>query len=274
MSLLVQILIWVFVAYLLISLIFYFFQHYFFFRPEILPHQFMYNYPFEFEEHNFDMEDGGQVNSILFKVPNSRGVIYYFKGNSRSIKGWGKFAKDFVGNGFDFFMMDYRGFGKSRGKRTEDKLYHDAQQIYRWLNKKYAEDQIILFGRSYGTGIAARIASWNNPALLILDAPYFSFRRLIYRYAFILPLRWLLRYQIPTYRFLKKVDSDIHIIHGTKDRLIPLQHSEQLQALDRSKITLHRIKNGRHNNLPKFPEYHKILYQLINGVADSNRSNA
>jgi alpha-beta hydrolase superfamily lysophospholipase len=57
------------------------------------------------------MEDGGHINAIYFKVPNSRGVIYYLKGNSRSIKGWGKFAKDFLSNGYDFFMMDYRGSG-------------------------------------------------------------------------------------------------------------------------------------------------------------------
>ena len=63
------------------------------------------------------MEDGGKINALYFKVPNSRGVVYYLKGNSKSIKGWGKFAKDFLSNGYDFFMMDYRGFGKSKGRK-------------------------------------------------------------------------------------------------------------------------------------------------------------
>ena len=89
----IEVLCWLGGVYLLLSVGFYFFQHYFFFRPEILPAHFTYNYPFEFEEHDFDMEDGGRVNSILFKVPNSRGVIYYFKGNSRSIKGWENLPK-------------------------------------------------------------------------------------------------------------------------------------------------------------------------------------
>ncbi len=121
------------------------------------------------------MEDGGQINAIFFKVPNSLGVVYYMKGNSKSIKGWGKFAKDFVSNGYDFFMMDYRGFGKSRGKRSQARLFNDAQFIYKWLAQSYPEDKIILYGRSWGSGIAARIASWNKPAKLILDSPYFSF---------------------------------------------------------------------------------------------------
>ena len=262
-----QFLIWMAGIYILLCAIFYFFQHYFFFRPEILPPKFIYNYPFAFEEHDFDMEDGGKVNSILFKVPNSRGVIYYFKGNSRSIKGWGKFAKDFVSNGYDFFMMDYRGFGKSKGRRTETGLYNDAQQIYRWLNKRYDEKQIILIGRSYGSGIAARIASWNEPALLILDSPYYSFRKLIGRYAFILPIKFLLRYQIPTYLFLKQVDVQTHIIHGTRDRLIPFQHSVDLQARYPDKVHLHKVTNAGHNNLPDFPEFHEILYELLNAAA-------
>ena len=129
------------IVYFSLSLIFYFFQHFFFFRPEILPSYFSYKYPFDFEEKTFEMEDGGSINSIHFKVPNSRGVIYYLKGNSRSIKGWGKFAKDFVSNGYDFFMMDYRGFGKSRGKRTEQKLYNDAQLLYKWLTEHYKEEK-------------------------------------------------------------------------------------------------------------------------------------
>ena len=78
------------IVYLVLAIVFYFFQHFFFFRPEYLPKQFEYKYPFPFEEVNFDMEDGGKINGIHFKVPNAKGVIFYFKGNSRSIKGWGK----------------------------------------------------------------------------------------------------------------------------------------------------------------------------------------
>ncbi len=69
---------------------FYFGQHLFFFRPERLPKGFAYQYPFLFSEINFDMEDGGVVNALHFQIPNSRGVVFYIKGNSRSIKGWGK----------------------------------------------------------------------------------------------------------------------------------------------------------------------------------------
>ncbi len=250
-------------AYASLAVIFYFFQHLFFFRPEILSAHFKYQYPFPFEELNFEMEDGGSINAIHFKVPNSRGVIYYLKGNSRSIKGWGKFAKDFVSNGYDFFMMDYRGFGKSTGKRTQAKLFDDAQYLYSWLRDRYPEDKIVIFGRSLGSGIAARVASWNKPRMLILDSPYFSFYHNIKRYLFFLPLSWFMRYDLRTDQFLKTISCHVHIIHGTRDRLIPYSQSVSLTKLYPDKITLHPIEGAHHNDLPSFPEFFELLYDIL-----------
>jgi len=261
--------------YVTICLAFYFFQHLAFFRPEKLTTAFQYKYPFPFEELDFDMEDGGRINAIYFKVPNSRGVVYYLKGNSKSIKGWGKFAKDFLSNGYDFFMMDYRGFGKSKGKRSQARVYNDAQYIYKWLAQSYPEDKIVLYGRSWGSGIAARIASWNKPKLLILDSPYFSFYYNINRYLFFTPLKLILKYDIRTDQYLKITTCPVHIIHGTKDRLISFSQSEKLKALYPDKITLHKINNGRHNNLPEFPEFFEILYNIlyVKPVVEKTKNN-
>lgn len=251
------------IFYVAICLFFYFFQHYFFFRPEILPRHFTYKYPFPFEELDFEMEDGGRINAIHFKVPNSRGIIFYLKGNSRSIKGWGKFAKDFLSNGYDFIMMDYRGFGKSKGRRNQSTLFNDAQFIYQWLIPHYTEDKIILYGRSLGSGIAARLASWNHPRMLILDSPYFSFYYNIHRYLFFIPLRWLLRYDLSTNEYLKEASCPIHIIHGTQDRLIPYTQSMKLKELYPTSITLHPIEGAYHNNLPDFQEFYQIIYDIL-----------
>jgi len=251
------------VGYMVLCMVFYFTQDLFFFRPEILSHSFTYKYPFPFEELNFDTADGGRINAIHFKVPNSRGIIYYLKGNSRSIKGWGKFAKDFLSNGYDFFMMDYRGFGKSTGKRSQAKLFEDAQQLYLWLSTIYPEDQIVVYGRSLGTGIAARVASWNKPRMLILDSPYRSFHRNTRRFGFILPLHWLLRYDLRTDEYLATVNCPVHIIHGKKDRLVSFVQSVELKALYPAKVTLHPIEGGNHNNLPDFPEFFELLYDIL-----------
>jgi hypothetical protein len=265
---------WLAVVYTGFCLLFYFGQDYFFFRPEKLPKWFNYQYPFPFSEVNFEMEDGGMVNALHFRVPNSKGVVFYIKGNSRSIKGWGKFAKDFVGKGYDFLILDYRGFGKSRGRRTEEILFSDLQQVYKWLAGNYGEERIVLYGRSLGSGLAARIASWNNPSKLILDCPYFSFLHHVSRYGFILPIRWLLRYHIRTDRFIKKVQCPVFILHGNKDRLIPYRQSEMLRALAPERIILHPIQGAGHNNLPEFPAYHDLLYDILHEPAEAQRLRA
>lgn len=259
------------IMYAGLCVLFYFGQDLFFFRPERLANSFRYQYPFPFTEINFDMEDGGMVNALHFRVPNSKGVVFYVKGNSRSIKGWGKFAKDFVGKGFDFFILDFRGFGKSRGHRTEQILFNDLQHVYKWLADEYSEERIVLYGRSLGSGLATRIASWSRPKLLILDCPYFSFLHHIRRYGFILPLRWLLRYQIRTDRFIQKVRCPIHILGGTKDRLIPYRQSEMLKNLVPHNITLHPIVGAGHNNLPDFPEYHDLLYDILHEAFEAEQ---
>ena len=252
------------VFYLILIVIFFFFQHFFFFRPEYLPKHFIYKYPFPFEEINFDMEDGGKVNGIHFKVPNAKGVVFYFKGNSRSIKGWGKFARDFVSKGYDFFMIDYRGFGKSEGRRTETILYNDGQHLYQWLKTQYPEERIVLYGRSLGSGIAARVASWNQPKMLILDSPYYSFLHQVQHYGFFLPIRLLLRYKIRTDQFIKKISCPVFFIHGKKDRLISFKSSVALQMIIPEKSILFPIEEGGHNNLPTFSEYHECLYDILN----------
>jgi len=190
-------------------------------------------------------------------------VVFYLKGNSRSVKGWAKFARDFIGKGYDFFMIDYRGFGKSKGRRTEQTLYNDAQTVYKWLSSNYSEQEIAVYGRSLGSGIAARIASWNKPKMLILDSPYYSFLYQVKRYGFLLPLKLLLRYQIRTDRFIKKVTCPIFILHGTKDRLVSYRQSLMLQQLAPERITHLPIVGGYHNNLPTFPEYHEYLYEML-----------
>lgn len=259
-----NILFWPAVIYGGLCLFFYFFQDYFFFRPEMLPKNFVYRYPFPFTEHTFEMEDGGVINALQFKVPNSQGVVFYLKGNSRSLKGWGKFAKDFVSKGYDFFMIDYRGFGKSKGRRTESILLNDAQTVYKWLSKEYPEEQIVIYGRSLGSGIGARLASWNDPRMLILDSPYFSFYHQIRRYGWWIPLRYLLRYHLRTDQFLKKVTCPIFIIHGNKDRLISYAQGKRLHEISADRSTLITIEGGGHNNLPDFPEYHENLYDILN----------
>ena len=92
---------------------------------------FIYKYDVPFRELFFDVEEGVRINGLHFHVEQPLGLVLYFHGNSRSIKGWAKYAKDFYRYKYDVVLVDYRGFGKSTGKITEKKIYEQKSCYHR-----------------------------------------------------------------------------------------------------------------------------------------------
>ncbi|MDE3213410.1 MAG: alpha/beta fold hydrolase [Bacteroidota bacterium] len=250
-------------AYLLILLVIYFTQDRWIFKPEKLHPDFQYAYDVPFRELFFDAEPGVRINGLHFYVKDPLGLVLYLHGNSRSIKGWAKYAKDFSRYQYDVVLVDYRGFGKSTGKRGEKAMFRDMQFVYGELAKTYGENHIIVYGRSLGSGFAAKLASEHTPRYLILDAPFYSFRGAVQRLLPLLPVRLVLRYRLPTYKWLTLVKCHTYLIHGTRDLLIPIRQSERLRDLNPDKITLIPIEGGKHNNLPTFPQYHNFLKDIL-----------
>ncbi|HVM89564.1 MAG TPA: alpha/beta fold hydrolase [Puia sp.] len=246
-----------------LSVIAYFFQEKFIFKPEKLKQDFEFKYDTPFKELFFDVEPGVKINGLHFYRAKPSGLIFYLHGNTRSIKGWAKYAQDFYRYNYDVVLVDYRGFGKSTGKRSEKELISDLQFVYNKLCSQCGEQHLIVYGRSIGSGFAAKIASGNDPRYLILDAPYYNFQKVAERFLPFLPVRYVLRYQLRTDKWIREVKCHTYIIHGTKDWLIPIRHSENLQKLNPGKITLIRIHGGGHNNLPSFPEYHNFIRDIL-----------
>ena len=160
-------------------------------------------------------------------------------------------------------MVDYRGFGKSTGRRTQKAIKRDMQVIYNKIKENVDEKYIILYGRSLGSGFAAKLASMNNPRMLILDAPYYSLSKVAKKYIPFMPLSLLLKFPMPTYKWLQYVNCPIHIIHGTDDKLIPYKTSIRLSKIKPSLTTLYTVIGGGHKNLNTFESYHKMLADII-----------
>lgn len=255
--------IYIVAGYLLLLAIVYLVQEKFIFKPEKLKQGFIYQYDVPFKELFFDVEPGVRINGLHFITEKPLGMVLYFHGNTRSIKGWAKYAKDFSRYNYDVVLVDYRGFGKSTGSRSEHKMLNDMQFVYDSLAVQYTEKHMIVYGRSLGSGFATKIASDNKPRYLILDAPYFSFAKALQRLLPILPMRFILRYHLRTDKWIKQVNCHTYILHGTRDWLIPISNSIRLQSLNPSKITLIRIQGGGHNNLPDFNEYHNFLRDIL-----------
>lgn len=246
-----------------LSLLGYFLQEKFIFKPEVLKSDFLFKYDVPFRELNFEISAGVRINGLHFYREKPLGLILYLHGNTRSIKGWAKYAKDFYRYNYDVVLIDYRGFGKSTGKISEEVILSDIQYVYNCLKADHPEHHLILYGRSIGSGFAAKIASDNRPRYLIMDAPYYSFTKVVRRFLPILPLSLVLRYHLRTDKWIRHVNCHTYILHGTRDWLIPIRHSEKLQEINPSKITLIRIEGGGHNNLPSYPEYHNFLRDIL-----------
>ena len=252
------------ILYIIANVVVYFWQEKFLFKPEKLPADFEFKYTNQdFEEYNIEVADGSNINAVHFKVNSPRGVVLYLKGNSKSIKGWGKFAIDFTRQGFDVIMVDYRGFGKSTGRRSEDDIKHDLQVVYDMIKKEVDEKYIIVYGRSLGSGFAAKLASINNPRLLVLESPYYSLTKVTKRYVPFMPISLLMRFPIRTYVWLKYVNCPIKIIHGTNDRLIPFKTAISLSKIHPDNTRLYSVIGGGHNNLHTFEEYHRMLEEIL-----------
>ncbi len=249
---------------LAIGILIYFFQHKFFFQPEKLPPDFKFAYDhLNAEEKTVETEPGAKINYLHFHVEKPKGVVIYLKGNTKSIKGWGKFAIDFTRLNYEVIMMDYRGFGKSTGKRNVEAMKRDSQFIYELAKNEFTEDKIVVYGRSLGSGFAARLAAKNNPRLLILTSPLYSLLRTIHRYLPFMPAKPFLRYNIPTFHYLKNVRCPIKIIHGSDDSLVPINTAVDLSEINPKLTRLYVILRAGHLNIHQFEEYHHVMEEIF-----------
>ncbi|WP_237561726.1 alpha/beta hydrolase [Flagellimonas algicola] len=235
---------------------FYTFQEKLIFLPTQLPSDYAYSFDQPFEELFLEAPDGAQLNALHFKVNNPKGLVLYFHGNAGDLSRWGSIGSTFTNLGYEIVVMDYRGYGKSSGERSEAVLYADAQLFYDHVKGIYDESQIVLYGRSLGTGIASHLASNNTPKKLILETPYYSLVDVAKGRFPILPVGQMLRYRLPSFQYLKSVQAPIRIFHGTEDRVVPYESGKKLfESIPKSDKKMYTIPGGRHNDLEGFEIY-------------------
>lgn len=193
----------------------------------------------------------------------AKGVVLYFHGNARNIGWYARNAAEFTARGYEVWMLDYPGFGKSTGPISEQKLYDYSLLLYKLARSRYHPDQIILYGKSLGTGIAAQLATVRDCRRLILECPYFSMVSLVRHYLPVYPISTMLHYHFPTNEFLPSVTAPVTIFQGTNDGLIPLGNAERLKPLLKPGDQFIPIEGGSHNDLADFPAFHQTLDSLL-----------
>ncbi len=249
--------------YLAIILVLYIVQKRFIFYPTLLDDDYVFSEFENFEEHYYKLKLGVRLHALHFKVPKSRGLVLYFHGNARALDSWGHEAETFRQLGYEVFMPDYRGYGKSKGPITEMGLHNDAMYLYKKMREHYPADKIVLYGRSLGSGVACRLATKVAAKLLVLETPYTSILDMSKLKVSFVPASWLLRFRFRNDKKIKRVQCPVHIFHGTRDELIPYRQAVQLAELYGDPDILTTIEGAGHNDVTSFEKYRKKLNELL-----------
>jgi uncharacterized protein len=237
----------------------YFSQERIIFNPDKLSQDFTFRMG---EEMNLEVAEGISLNCLWLKEPSSKGVILYLHGNRGSNRRCLRQAETMAGNGYDIFMPDYRGYGKSGGQvESETQLQADVQQVYDFLKKHYPEEKIVVAGYSLGSGMASYLAANNRPQQLLLIAPYLSMVDLKDRIVPFLP-DFLLKYPLRSADYLRQVEVPVTMFHGTRDDVIPFESSEKLQALRPDRFKLVSMNEG-HRGVIFSPVFREAVGQLL-----------
>jgi uncharacterized protein len=250
--------------YALLCVFVYFYQERMIFFPKKLATDYKFQFQQPYEEISIP-SDGIKLNGILLKADSSAGLIFYLHGNAGGLDSWGEIADTYTSLGYDVFMLDYRGYGKSGGRiMSEKQFYQDAQLAYDQLKAIYSEDKIIIVGYSIGTGAATRLASTNNPRMLILQAPYHSMKDMMRRTYPILP-SFLLKYRFENYKHLQSTKAPVYIFHGAVDEIIYSGSSKKLKPFLKPGDRVTFIEGLGHNGMNEDSVYKEEIRKLIKG---------
>lgn len=249
--------------YAAICMYFYSKQDEILFVPTKLAENYQFKYPGNFTERKIKTKDGTILDGLLFRSDSSKGLVFYLHGNGGALDTWGDIAPVYTAAGYDIFILDYRGYGKSGGKiSSEPELFSDVQDAYNDLRSLYPENKIIIQGYSIGTCPAAMLAAYNHPKTLLLQAPYYSMTDMLKKTYPFLPV-FLLNYPLNTDAFVKQVKAPVVIFHGDADNLIYYGSSLKLKQDLKPGDTLITLKGQGHFSFTKNPEYLADMKKIL-----------
>jgi len=240
------------------------FQEKLIFLPTKLPQDYHYSFEHDFEEIFLKTDDGANLNALHFKTEEPKGLLLYFHGNAGDLSKWGHVVAPFVDLGYDVLVMDYRNYGKSTGKLSEEGLYNDAQLFYDYAKKEYPADKIVIYGRSMGASIATQLASRNKAKKLLLETPFYSLLDVAQDRFPLLPIKQLLKYKMPSFKYIRQVRAPIRIFHGTADDVVSYKSGKKLfDSIPGHDKKMYPIEGGNHNNLIEFGSFQEAIRQEL-----------
>lgn len=232
------------------------------FHPDPLPADYVFSIPYTHEVY-IDVP-GAKIHALHLKqsAEKSRGIVLFLHGNAENLKEWFTNPDFWISSGYDVLMIDYRGYGKSTGSiDSEEQLHSDALAAWNYINEQYAGKKKVIYGRSLGTALAAKLATEVTSDLVVLVSPYTSMKDMANEYYPWVP-SVVLRYPLENDRYLSQITAPILLLHGNHDQLIDIKHSQELVTLNH-RARLIEIPDAGHGDIHNFPLYTKTLHDAL-----------
>ena len=223
----------------------------------------------DYEDVTLNTADNVQLHGWYVPQQQSEQVLLFFHGNAGNISHRRDSIELFHRLGLNVFIIDYRGYGKSRGKPDEQGLYRDAAAAWNYLTeeKGIASDNILIFGRSLGGAVAARLASGVQARGLILESTLSSARDFSRAVFPLLSRLVFTRYDFNTAENIQHLQYPVLVLHSPDDRIMPFHLGEKVfQAAQPPK---HFVRmRGDHNTgfLESQPEYAQEIDRWLQGI--------
>ena len=184
----------------------------------------------EFEDVYFFSSDGIKLNGWYIPAKEARATVLFCHGNAGNISHRIDVIYMFCKLGLDVFIFDYRGYGRSQGRPTEEGLYLDAQAAYKYLIKRrnLNEGSIVVYGKSIGANVAVELCSKVKTAALISESAFTSALEMGKKLFPFLPLKWLISIKFDALSKIKNITIPKLIIHSEDDKIIPFRHGRKL----------------------------------------------
>ncbi len=184
----------------------------------------------DFEDVVFQTGDGLQLSGWYIPRAGSEFTILYCHGNGGNMMHCLDSINIFYNLGLSCFIFDYRGYGLSEGRPTEQGTYLDAEAAYKFLTqtKKIPPENIILFGRSLGGSIAAHLAAKVEAGGLVVESSFTSYTDIGKKFYPYMPVRWFARFSYRTIDFIGDVRCPVMFVYSKNDEVIPFEFGPQL----------------------------------------------
>lgn len=192
------------------------------------------------------------------KAGERRPLVIFFHGNGEVIDYLPDQAEGFREMGMGVLLVEYPGFGRSPGKTTEISITDVAVAAYDAVLRREEVDpqRIVFFGRSLGAGAACALAARRPCAALILQSAFTSTRPFARR---LLVPGFLVRDVFDNSRVVAAYRQPILLFHGSRDIIIPPEHSRELSRLAPHARLVEFLRSGHNDFPPDWREFYRII---------------